>query len=83
MKKRMWGISSSTKVEEYEHNMDALRVFNLAAHNHLLGVASKEKWVRAFFSEHTKCDTQVKKIKFSFPLFLFTHLLHVSFIFSV
>ena len=58
-KKRMWQVSESTSVEVYERNMDELRVYNEAAYQHLLGAAPKEKWVKAYFSGHAKCDTQV------------------------
>lgn len=33
-----------------------MKVYNMPAYQYLLGVAPKEQWVTAYFSEHTKCD---------------------------
>lgn len=61
LKKRMWKIFDSTTEEVFEKHMDELRVFSQVAYQHLLDVASKEKWVKAYFYGHAKCDTHVNK----------------------
>ncbi|KAL1566626.1 hypothetical protein AAHA92_02212 [Salvia divinorum] len=50
LKKKMWAISDSTTEEVYQKNMDALRVYDQAAYQHLVGVTPKERWVKAYFS---------------------------------
>ena len=50
-------------MEVFEQRLDELRVYNQAAYEHLVGVAPKEKWVKAYFSCHAKCDTQVNKFE--------------------
>ncbi|XP_042068463.1 uncharacterized protein LOC121811619 [Salvia splendens] len=42
--------------------MDALRIIYPQAHQYLLGVAPKEKWVKAYFSSHVCCDVILNNI---------------------
>ncbi|XP_042027181.1 uncharacterized protein LOC121774355 [Salvia splendens] len=42
--------------------MDALRIIYPQAHQYLLGVAPKEKWVKAYFSPHVCCDVILNNI---------------------
>ncbi|KAL1533291.1 hypothetical protein AAHA92_33194 [Salvia divinorum] len=42
-RKKIWGISDSMTEEVFERNMDALRVYNQAAHEYLVRAALKEK----------------------------------------
>ncbi|XP_042064338.1 uncharacterized protein LOC121808063 [Salvia splendens] len=55
-KEMLWELASSTTHEQYVQRMDALRVIYPQAHQYLLGVAPKEKWVKAYFSPHICCD---------------------------
>ncbi|XP_042023008.1 uncharacterized protein LOC121770324 [Salvia splendens] len=51
-KEMLWELASSTTQEEYVERMNALRIIYPQAHQYLLGVAPKEKWVKAYFSPH-------------------------------
>ncbi|XP_042063789.1 uncharacterized protein LOC121807594 [Salvia splendens] len=42
--------------------MDAVRIIYPQAHQYLLGVAPKEKWVKAYFSPHVCCDVILNNI---------------------
>ena len=58
----MWELASSTTHEQYVERMEALRIIYPQAHQYLLGVAPKEKWVKAYFSSHVCCDVILNNI---------------------
>lgn len=59
MKQKIWEISTCTTIEEFEQRMEAMSVWSPQAHQYLVNVAPREKWVMAFYSSHIRCDTQV------------------------
>ncbi|XP_042056225.1 uncharacterized protein LOC121800790 [Salvia splendens] len=61
-KEMLWELASSTTQEEYVERMNALWIIYPQAHQYLLGVAPKEKWVKAYFSPHVCCDVILNNI---------------------
>ncbi|XP_042019034.1 uncharacterized protein LOC121766865 [Salvia splendens] len=61
-KEMLWELASSTTPEQYVERMDAVRIIYPQAHQYLLGVAPKEKWVKAYFSPHVCCDVILNNI---------------------
>ncbi|XP_041995695.1 uncharacterized protein LOC121745811 [Salvia splendens] len=61
-KEILWELASSTTHEQYVERMDALRIIYPQAHQYLLGVAPKEKWVKTYFSSHVCCDVILNNI---------------------
>ncbi|XP_041991935.1 uncharacterized protein LOC121742786 [Salvia splendens] len=61
-KELLWELASSTTTKQCGERMDALRIIYPQAHQYLLGVAPKEKWVKAYFASHVCCDIILNNI---------------------
>ncbi|XP_042059665.1 uncharacterized protein LOC121804202 [Salvia splendens] len=61
-KEILWEFAPSTTHEQYVERMDTLRIIYPQAHQYILGVAPKQKWVNAYFTSHVCCDVILNNI---------------------
>lgn len=55
LKKQLWACARSSSVQQFNTNMEKMKILNVDAHSWLEKMDPKT-WVRAFFSTFPKCD---------------------------